>query len=54
MYNRVKSERSASPLGSARKEEDRMNFDKYTQNAQAAVADCQNIAIENGQQQLEG
>ena len=31
-----------------------MNFDKYTQNAQAAVADCQNIAIENGQQQLEG
>ena len=31
-----------------------MNFDKYTQNAQAAVADCQNIAIENGQQQLDG
>ena len=31
-----------------------MNFDKYTQNAQAAVADCQSIAIENGQQQLEG
>ena len=31
-----------------------MNFDKYTQNAQGAVADCQNIAIENGQQQLEG
>ena len=31
-----------------------MNFDKYTQNAQAAIADCQNIAIENGQQQLEG
>ena len=31
-----------------------MNFDKYTQNAQQAVADCQSIAIENGQQQLEG
>ncbi len=31
-----------------------MDFEKYTQNAQAAVADCQSIAIENGQQQLEG
>ena len=31
-----------------------MNFDKYTQNAQAAIADAQDIAIENGQQQLEG
>ena len=31
-----------------------MNFDLYTQNAQQAVADCQSIAIENGQQQLEG
>ena len=31
-----------------------MNFDKYTQNAQQAVADCQSIAIANGQQQLEG
>ena len=31
-----------------------MNFDKYTQNAQAAVADSQHIAMENGQQQLEG
>ena len=31
-----------------------MNFDKYTQNAQAAVADSQRIAMENGQQQLEG
>ena len=31
-----------------------MNFDKYTQNAQAAVANCQSIAIENGQQQLDG
>ncbi len=31
-----------------------MNFEKYTQNAQAAVSDCQSIAVENGQQQLEG
>ncbi len=31
-----------------------MNFEQYTQNAQAAIADCQNVAIENGQQQLEG
>ena len=31
-----------------------MNFDRFTQNAQQAVADCQSIAIENGQQQLEG
>ena len=31
-----------------------MNFDQYTQNARQAVADCQSIAIENGQQQLEG
>ncbi|MCI9507016.1 MAG: ATP-dependent chaperone ClpB [Oscillospiraceae bacterium] len=31
-----------------------MNFEKYTQNAQGAVSDCQTIAIENGQQQLEG
>jgi len=31
-----------------------MNFDKYTQNAQAAVAASQSIAMENGQQQLEG
>ena len=31
-----------------------MNFDQYTQNAQQAVADCQSIAVENGQQQLEG
>ncbi len=31
-----------------------MNFDRYTQNAQQAVADSQNIAIANGQQQLEG
>ena len=31
-----------------------MNFDQYTQNAQQAIADCQSIAIENGQQQLDG
>ena len=31
-----------------------MNFDKYTQNAQAAVSASQEIAIANGQQQLEG
>ncbi len=31
-----------------------MNFDQYTQNAQQAVANSQSIAIENGQQQLEG
>lgn len=31
-----------------------MNFDKYTQNARAAVSDSQSIALENGQQQLEG
>ena len=31
-----------------------MNFDKYTEKAQSAVVDCQNIAIEEGNQQLEG
>ena len=31
-----------------------MTFDKYTQNAQAAIADSQSIALEYGQQQLEG
>ncbi|MBE6033676.1 MAG: ATP-dependent chaperone ClpB [Clostridiales bacterium] len=31
-----------------------MNFDKYTQNAQNAIIDCQNIAIEEGHQQLDG
>ncbi len=31
-----------------------MNFDKYTQNAQAVVAGSQSIAVENGQQQLDG
>ena len=31
-----------------------MNLDKYTQNAQGAIIDCQNIAIEEGHQQLDG
>ncbi|MBR4956077.1 MAG: ATP-dependent chaperone ClpB [Clostridia bacterium] len=31
-----------------------MTFDKYTQNAQAVIADSQSIALEYGQQQLEG
>nr|WP_315020894.1 ATP-dependent chaperone ClpB [uncultured Aminipila sp.] len=31
-----------------------MNFDKYTQNAQSAIMDCQNIAIQEGHQQLDG
>ncbi|QAT42456.1 ATP-dependent chaperone ClpB [Aminipila luticellarii] len=31
-----------------------MNFDKYTQNAQSAMMDCQNIAIQEGHQQLDG
>ena len=31
-----------------------MNFDKYTEKAQSALVDCQNIAIEGGNQQLEG
>ncbi|MEG0918881.1 MAG: ATP-dependent chaperone ClpB [Anaerovoracaceae bacterium] len=30
-----------------------MNFEKFTQKAQEAIMDCQNIAIENGNQQLE-
>ena len=30
-----------------------MNFEKYTQNAQAAIGDSQSIALEYGQQQLE-
>ena len=30
-----------------------MNLEKYTQNAQGAIMDCQNIAIEEGHQQLE-
>ena len=49
-----KSRKEGIPGRGVPKEEDNMNFEKYTQNAQAAVADCQNIAIENGQQQLEG
>lgn len=31
-----------------------MNIDKYTQNAQGAIIDCQNIAIEEGHQQIDG
>ena len=30
-----------------------MNIDKYTENAQGAIIDCQNIAIEEGHQQIE-
>ena len=31
-----------------------MNIEKYTQNAQGAIIDCQNIAVEEGQQQIDG
>ena len=31
-----------------------MNIEKYTQNAQSAIMDCQNIAIEEGHQQFDG
>ena len=31
-----------------------MNIEKYTQNAQGAIIDCQNIAIEEGNQQVDG
>ena len=31
-----------------------MNIEKYTQNAQSAIIDCQNIAIEEGHQQVDG
>ena len=31
-----------------------MNIEKYTQNAQSAVMDCQNIAISYGHQMLDG
>lgn len=31
-----------------------MNIEKYTQNAQAAIVDCQNICIEMGHQQMDG
>jgi len=31
-----------------------MNFDKYTQNARSAVAESQNVAMNNGQQQVDG
>ena len=30
-----------------------MNIEKYTQNAQGAIIDCQNIAIEEGNQQID-
>lgn len=33
---------------------DIMNIDKYTQNAQSAIIDCQNIAVEEGNQQIDG
>ena len=31
-----------------------MNIEKYTQNAQSAIIDCQNIAMSEGHQMLEG
>ena len=31
-----------------------MNIEKYTQNAHSAIIDCQNIAIEEGHQQIDG
>ena len=31
-----------------------MNIEKYTQNAQGAIIDCQNIAVEEGNQQIDG
>lgn len=31
-----------------------MNLEKYTENAQGAIMDCQNIAIEEGHQQIDG
>ena len=31
-----------------------MNIEKYTQNAQGAIIDCQNIALEEGHQQVDG
>ena len=31
-----------------------MNIEKYTQNTQNAIMDCQNIAIEMGHQQIDG
>ena len=30
-----------------------MNFEKYTQKAQGAVLDCQNIAVREGNQQVD-
>lgn len=31
-----------------------MNIEKFTQNAQSAIMDCQNIAISEGHQMLDG
>ena len=31
-----------------------MNFERFTQNAQSAVMDCQNIGVQEGHQQLDG
>ena len=31
-----------------------MNIEKYTQKAQEAIIDCQNIAVEEGHQQVDG
>lgn len=31
-----------------------MNFERFTQNAQAAIMDCQNIGVQEGHQQLDG
>ena len=37
-----------------RKGDEFMNIEKYTQNAQSAIMDCQNIAISEGHQMLDG
>ncbi len=31
-----------------------MNFEKFTQNAQSAIMDCQNLGVQEGHQQLDG
>ena len=31
-----------------------MNIERFTQNAQAAIMDCQNIAVSEGHQMLDG
>ena len=40
--------------GNLQKGEGEMNFEKFTQNAQNAIAESQNIAIQMGHQQLDG